>query len=470
MDKNIFLVGLNHRSASVDVREKFALTSVADFEKSLLAACPLREVMALSTCNRVEILVVADGAHCQGQDISEAVLRHWAETCHGPLEVLRTHTYKNQGLDAVTHLFCVAASLDSMIMGEPQILGQLKNSYRKAVETGTARVIINRLLHKSFSVAKRVRTETAIASSAVSISFAAVELAKKIFGELSGKTAMLVGAGEMAELAATHLLTSGIDKLYISNRTYARAQELARTMHGEAVFFEDMVEKLKGVDIVISSTGSPSAIIRAKDIREVLKKRRNRAMFFIDIAVPRDIDPDVNNLDNVYLYDIDDLKEVVEENMSARQGEAVKARAIVDLETEAFATWMKALALQPTITDLLGRAEDVAQRELAKTLKRLGPVDDETRQALEVLVNSVSRKLLHEPISFLKRRTREEGSADRFIDVTRRIFNLDSDPVNPDAHLDRRGASEDDPLECECCHEPEQNEAGEQPSRLPGQQ
>ncbi|MDP2847955.1 MAG: glutamyl-tRNA reductase [Humidesulfovibrio sp.] len=453
MDKNIFLVGLNHRSAGVDVREKFALTSVADFEKSLLGTCPLREVMALSTCNRVEILVVADGNRCQDQDISEAVLAHWAETCQGPLDVLRDHTYKHQSLDAVTHLFCVAASLDSMIMGEPQILGQLKNSYRKAVETGTARVIINRLLHKSFSVAKRVRTETAIASSAVSISYAAVELAKKIFGELTGKTAMLVGAGEMAELAATHLLASGIEKLYICNRTYGRAQELAKTMRGEAVFFEDMVERLSGVDIVISSTGSPTAIIRAKDIREVLKKRRNRAMFFIDIAVPRDIDPDVNSLDNVYLYDIDDLKEVVEENMSARKGEAVKARAIVDLETEAFATWMKSLALQPTITDLLRRAEDVAQRELAKTLKRLGAVDDETRQALEVLVNSVSRKLLHEPICFLKRRTREEGSSDRFIDVTRRIFNLDSDPVNPDAHLDRRGSEDDEPLDCECCRE-----------------
>jgi glutamyl-tRNA reductase len=183
MDKHIYLVGLNHRCAGVDVREKFALTSVADFEKSLLAACPVREVMALSTCNRVEILVVADTAVCGGVDIPEAVLAHWAATCQGAIDTLRGHTYRHQGLDAVTHLFCVAASLDSMVMGEPQILGQLKTSYRKAVETGTARVIINRLLHKSFSVAKRVRTETSIASSAVSISYAAVELAKKIFGE-----------------------------------------------------------------------------------------------------------------------------------------------------------------------------------------------------------------------------------------------------------------------------------------------
>lgn len=464
MDKHIFLVGLNHRTAGVDVREKFALTSVADFEKSLLAACPLREALALSTCNRVEILVVADASQRREVVIPEAVLGHWAATCGGPLDVLERHTYRHENLDAVSHLFRVAASLDSMVMGEPQILGQLKTSYRKAVETGTARVIINRLLHKSFSVAKRVRTETAIASSAVSISYAAVELAKKIFGELTGKSAMLVGAGEMAELAATHLLTSGIEKLFICNRTYARAQELAKTMKGEALFFEDMVERLKDVDIVISSTGSPTAIIRAKDIREVLKKRRNRAMFFIDIAVPRDIDPDVNALDNVYLYDIDDLKEVVEENMSARQGEAVKAQSIVEVEVEAFGTWMKSLALQPTITDLLGRADEVAGRELAKTLKRLGEVDEPTREALEVLVRSVSRKLLHEPICFLKRRTREEGTAERFIDMTRRIFNLDSDPVNQDAHLDRRIAGEEgddggdgngEQLDCECCRDDE---------------
>lgn len=454
MHKNILLIGLNHRSAGVDVREKYALTNVADFEKSLLSACPVSEVMALSTCNRVEILVVADSAKSADVDLAEAVRSHWAGTCSGALEPLREHTYVHRGMEAVTHLFCVAASLDSMVMGEPQILGQLKTSYRKAVETGSARVIINRLLHKSFSVAKRVRTETAIASSAVSISYAAVELAKKIFGELSGKTALLVGAGEMAELAATHLLASGIEKLYICNRTFARAQELAKTMHGEAIFFEDMVERLRDVDIVISSTGSPTAIIRARDIREVLKKRRNRAMFFIDIAVPRDIDPDVNGLDNVYLYDIDDLKEVVEENMSTRQGEAVKARAIVDVETGAFATWLKSLALQPTITDLLGRAEEVAGRELAKTIKRLGAVDDETRAALEVLVSSVSRKLLHEPICFLKRRTREEGSAERFIDMTRRIFNLDADPVNADAHLDRRSLDDGDgELDCECCRD-----------------
>jgi glutamyl-tRNA reductase len=211
------------------------------------------------------------------------------------------------------------------------------------VTKGAARVIVNRLLHKSFSVAKRVRTETAIASSAVSISFAAVELARKIFGDLAGKTAMLIGAGEMAELAATHLLTNGISRLLIANRTLARAKELAKTMRGEAVAFEDLFARLPEADIVISSTGSPTAIIHSRDMKAVLKARKHAAMFFIDIAVPRDIDPDVNSLDNVYLYDIDDLKEVVEGNLAQRREEAVKAQDIVVAETETFGRWLKSL-------------------------------------------------------------------------------------------------------------------------------
>lgn len=437
MKHKIILVGLNHRTAGVEVREKYALTNVQDFERRLLAACPVREAMVLSTCNRVEILAVAQPF--AGADLAERILGFWAEACSGNAEELDPHTYRHEDLSAVEHLFCVAASLDSMVMGEPQILGQLKESYRAAVDRGVARVIVNRLLHKAFSVAKRVRTETGVASSAVSISFAAVELAKKIFGQLSDKTAMLVGAGEMAELAAVHLQNAGIERLLIANRTFARAEELARTMRAEPVYFEELVPKLADVDIVISSTGSPTAIIRAKDIKAVLKKRKNRPMFFIDIAVPRDIDPDVNALDNVYLYDIDDLKEVVEENLAQRSEEAVKARAIVHAQTEAFERWLKALKLKPTIVGLMGRGDELALRELAKTLKRLGPVDEATRAALETLVLSVSRKLLHEPIDFLKRRTREEGSAERVIDIVRRIFNLDNDAPRPEAHLERKG-------------------------------
>jgi glutamyl-tRNA reductase len=439
MNGRIILIGLNHRTAGVDVREKFALTNVENFEAGLMAHCPLTECMALSTCNRVEIVAVTKQA--TERQALDAVIDYWAGICGGPPPLLVDNTYQYTDLDAVKHLFTVASSLDSMVMGEPQILGQLKDAYRSAVDKGAARTIVNRLLHKSFSVAKRVRTETAIASSAVSISFAAVELAKKIFGALSGTRAMLVGAGEMAELAATHLLQNGVQDIIIANRTLNRAKELAATMGGQPIQIERMYERLHEVDIVISSTGSPVAVIMAKDVKAILKKRKNKPMFFIDIAVPRDIDPDVNSLDNVYLYDIDDLKEVVEENMAQRQGEAVKARAVVEAETETFGNWLHSLALQPTIVDLVDRSEGIALRELAKTLKKIGPVDERTRKSLETLVLSVGRKAMHEPICFLKRRTQEEGSAEQFIDMARRMFNLDDEVVPPEAHMNRKGAT-----------------------------
>ncbi len=436
MNRKIILIGLNHRTASVDVRERFALTDIENFEKGLMAHCPVLECMSLSTCNRVEIIAVT--RRIPEREVIASLFQYWADVCKGPVELLVGNTYQYTDLDAVKHLFSVASSLDSMVVGEPQILGQLKDAYRKAVGAGTAKTIVNRLLHKSFSVAKRIRTETAIASSAVSISFAAVELAKKIFGNLKGTRAMLVGAGEMAELAATHLLQNGVQEIIIANRTLSRAKILANTLGGEPIQIENMPDRLHEVDIVISSTGSPVAVLMAKDVKSVLKKRKNKPMFFIDIAVPRDIDPDVNNLDNVYLYDIDDLTEVVEDNMTQRQEEANKARAVIKSETSTFSNWLNSLELQPTIVDLVDRSEDIALRELSKTLKKIGPVDNKTQKSLETLVLSVSRKTLHEPICFLKRRTQEEGSAERFIDLARRMFNLDDENVPETAHLDRK--------------------------------
>ena len=436
MNRKIILIGLNHRTAGVEIREKFALTDVEHFEKGLMAHCPIHECMALSTCNRVEIVAVTKNV--AEREAMDSLIQYWAGVCKGSPESLLKNTYQYSDLEAVEHLFTVACSLDSMVMGEPQILGQLKDAYRKAVDEGTARTIVNRLLHKSFSVAKRVRTETAIASSAVSISFAAVELAKKIFGNLDGTRAMLVGAGEMAELAATHLLQNGVQDIIIANRTLSRAKELAAAMHGEPIQIESMPDRLHEVDIVISSTGSPVAVIKASDVKSVLKRRKNKPMFFIDIAVPRDIDPDVNQLDNVYLYDIDDLKEVVEDNMAQRQEEAGKARAVVSAETATFSNWLNSLELQPTIVDLVDKGEEIALKELNKTLKKIGPVDEKTRNALETLVLSIGRKALHEPICFLKRRTQEEGSAERFIDLARRMFNLDDETVPDTAHLGRK--------------------------------
>ena len=439
MNKQIILIGLNHRTAGVEVREKFALTDVENFEQGLMAHCPVQECMALSTCNRVEIVAVAKKVPVA--EAMDAVVQYWAGACNGSAEQLMENIYQYSDLDAVKHIFTVASSLDSMVMGEPQILGQLKDAYRSAVDKGTAKTIVNRLLHKSFSVAKRIRTETAIASSAVSISYAAVELARKIFGDLKPTKAMLVGAGEMAELAATHLLRNGVQEIIIANRTLSRAKSLAANLGGEPIQIETMPDRLHEVDIVISSTGSPVSVIKAKDVKAVLRKRKNKPMFFIDIAVPRDIDPDVNTLDNVYLYDIDDLKEVVDENMAQRQEEASKARAVVDLETATFGNWLNSLNIQPTIVDLVGNSEEVAMRELAKTLKKIGPVDDKTRNALERLVLSIAHKSLHEPICFLKRRTQEEGSAERFIDLARRMFNLDDESVPENAHLDRKSVS-----------------------------
>lgn len=434
MNRTIFLVGLNHRTAGVEIREKYALTDLENFETSVLDNCPVCECVALSTCNRVEILCVGN------KDVDDAgsnILAHWAESCGGDISVLTENTYNLKNIEAVKHIFTVASSLDSMVMGEPQILGQLKDAFRSAVDLNSTSVILNRLLHKSFTVAKRVRTETAVASSAVSISFAAVELARKIFGDLNGKTAMLIGAGEMAELAAMHLLTNGAEKLIIANRTLSRAKELAKSMGGEPIEFEHFAEHLTDVDIVISSTGAPTAVIHKRDIQAVLKARKHRAMFFIDIAVPRDIDPDVNQLDNVYLYDIDDLKEVVEENMSQRQDEASKARLLVDEETNNFATWLKSLELQPTIVDMREKAEEMAKRELQRTLKRLGNVDDETKDALETLVLSVAGKMLHDPICFLRRRTTEEGTSELAIDTARKFFNLDPTTLPPRDHSNR---------------------------------
>ena len=443
MEQHIYLIGLNYRTAGVEVRERFALTDHCSQETWAIPLtsgndkATLDEALILSTCNRVEILAVGQG------DVPGLVLEDWAKAKGHDVSELKPYVYIHTGREAIRHLFTVASSLDSMVLGEPQILGQLKGAYRKATLAGTTKTIINRLLHKSFSVAKRVRTETGIAASAVSISYAAVELAKRIFGDMSQYTAMLIGAGEMAELAATHLIQAGIRSVKVANRTYARARELAEEFHGEAVPFEQIHDHLADVDIIISSTGSPEAIIRARDIKDVLKRRKYRPMFFIDIAVPRDIDPDVNNLDNVYLYDIDDLKEVVEENLAHRRSEAEKAQNIVEEEVNAFSFWLESLDLQPTIVDLLSHFETHAQEELHRTLRRLGPVDQETHEALEAMLHGLIRKLSHEPITFLKE-TRT-GTPARNVELIRRMFGLDEE--HPAGRCTRRvhhnGSQED---------------------------
>ncbi len=417
---DILLLGANHKTAPVGVREKLALRetdlpALEYFHK--LPAC--LEVVFLSTCNRVEAIVSTNDM----EKAREQIIETWQTHSGVDGTIFRESTYHYFGQEAVRHIFRVASSLDSMVVGEPQILGQLKDAYRNASEAGCSGHILNKLMHKAFSTAKKIRTETRIASQAVSISYAAVELAKKIFGDLGGKSALLIGAGEMAELAAQHLKTSGIEKLIVANRTLERALELARSLKGEAVSLEEIEDVLIDVDIVISSTGASGLVIRKEQVKRIMRPRYHRLLFFIDIAVPRDIDPEINNIDNVYLFDIDELREVVQENKAERQKEAVKAERIVESEVIKFKSWMKCLDIIPIIKRLQEKAETVRQRELRRTLKHLKGLDSMEIEAIEKLSLSLVNKILHDPIIFLKKEASEK-KRDEILAMACRMFAL----------------------------------------------
>ncbi|HSG27815.1 MAG TPA: glutamyl-tRNA reductase, partial [Candidatus Krumholzibacterium sp.] len=333
-----------------------------------------------------------------------------------PREKLDPHLYILTGEECVRHIFRVASSLDSMVVGEPQILGQVKEAFGCAAGIQATGNILNRLLHKAFSVAKRVRSETRIATSAVSISFAAVELARKIFGELEGKTVMLVGAGEMAELAARHLLGNGVEHIIIANRTYERAVTLAEDFGGSAVPFEELEQQMELADIVISSTGAPNIIIDKKMVQRLIKRRRNRPMFFIDIAVPRDIDPAANEVENVYAYDIDDLEGVVEANIKARSKEATKAEEIVSGEVRHFTDWMRSREAFPTIVSLREWAEEVRRSELDRTLKRIEGLSEADAKKIEAMTEAMLNKILHRPVTSMKRAA-HDGDEGRIVTI-----------------------------------------------------
>jgi glutamyl-tRNA reductase len=310
-----------------------------------------------------------------------------------------------------------------MVVGEPQILGQIKTAYGFAAEYKSSGIILNRFLHKAFSVAKRVRTETKIASSAVSVAFAAVELAKKIFGDLSDKTVMLIGAGEMCELAAKHFLNGGVRGVMVTNRTYERAVKLAEEFDGKAVNFDELFEQLHKADIILSSTGATHFIIGPKEIEEVIRRRRNKPMFFIDIAVPRDIDPKVNDVPNVYLYTVDDLNGIVQSNLEQRGKEAEKAEEIVSQEIGQFFKWLSSLDITPTIVALRSKFDEVRRAELDKTLANWKDLPPDGQKRLEALTNAIMNKLLHSPTSLLKK-AGQGGRSDLYVDALRSLFDL----------------------------------------------
>ena len=411
------LVGLSHKTAPVEVRERLAFENgdMNDALRSLVSRDGISEAMILSTCNRVEVLVEAS---------DEAPARDFLSAYHRvPSESIVKHLYTLRNNDVVRHVFRVASSLDSMIVGEPQILGQIKEAYRFAHDAGTVGVHIGSVMDRAFVVAKKVRTETGIARSAVSVSYAAVELARKIFGNLQGKSVMIIGASKMGELSAKHLKRAGVSMVAVTNRTFERAVEMAQAFDGAAIPFEHLSDHIDRADIVISSTGAPHFVITKPEAERIIRQRKNKPIFFIDIAVPRDIDPAVNQIDNVFLYDIDDLQQVVDENIKERMSEAVRAEALVDDEVRAFRSKLRTREIVPTIVELRGTLEKLRRDEIERNRKHLGTMNPEQQEALERITQSMINKILHHPITQLKDRAHEPDGPD-YVKFVRKIFNV----------------------------------------------
>ena len=418
---DIVLLGINHKTAPAELRECIALSKeeTGTVVQKLHRKPHIKEVVLFSTCNRVELLFVTDD---KSQTISNTK-NFIAEFNKIPQEDFEGALYIHAGDEAVRHVFRVASSLDSMVVGEPQILGQIKDAYRMATEVKAAGVILNRLFHRAFFVAKRIRTETGIGDRAVSISYAAVELGRKIFGTLEGKSILLVGAGEMAELAVDHLIHNKAGDIYVANRTFESGVALAKKFNGQAIRFEEIAECLKFIDIVISSTGSPDFVVTRDQIKGVIRIRRNRPIFFIDIAVPRDIDPAVNRLANCYVYDIDDLQGIIEENIEDRHQEAIKGERIVDEAVISFREWHSSLEVVPTIISLRKKMESIAQAEIKKTLQS-NKISGSSAEAIHKMTNSLLNKILHDPTVFLKNDGMLEDKS-LYIDTVRKLFKLD---------------------------------------------
>ncbi len=419
----LFIAGLNHNTADVEVREKLAFEGPR-LEEGLLKLNGLpefEEVVVLSTCNRVELYANAKDT----EKAPEAALKAFISDFHGiQAGLLEGALYFHEGRTAVKHAFRVASSLDSMVVGEPQILGQLKDAFEFALKNKTTGVLLNKLMKKAISVAKRVRTETRIAENAVSIGFAAVELAKKIFADMDRKSVMLLGAGEMAELAAKHLLSTGIRELFIANRTYERGCALAHEMGGRSVRFEEFLHEMEHTDIVICSTGAPDYVVTKAQMQVVMKERKQKPVFIIDISVPRNIDPAINDLDNVYLYDVDDLQGVVDGNILGREKEAEKAEAIIEDEVETFQRWQSSLEAVPAIVALRDRAEAIRKEEFLKLINRLPGLGEAEKRAVEHMAAAIVNKLIHPPTMAIK-----EDSEDRdtLIATIKRLYGINGE-------------------------------------------
>jgi glutamyl-tRNA reductase len=417
----LFAAGLSHKNAPVALREQLALDSdkLSEVLRDVVATGVVREAVLLSTCNRVEVYGVAEAAGTARTAVFGALCRQRGIAAASVEALLYTH----EDEDAIRHAFRVASSLDSMMIGEPQILGQVKDAFALAQSCETVGPALHTLFTQAFGVAKRVRSETEIARHAVSVSFAAVELAKKIFAGLSRRAVLLVGAGKMGELAAKHLVEQGAFPIYVVNRTWTRAQEMARALSGTAMPFDELATALAAVDIVVTSTGAPTPIVSRDLVARVMDGRGARPLFFIDIAVPRDVERGVDSLEDVYCYDIDDLKQVVDSNIRERLREAQRAEALVEREVAKFKARLGDVEVIPTIVSLRERLEEISRGEVKKTLARLPDATPETRAAVEALAASIVNKVLHAPITKLRESSRA-GSHRSWLEVVHELFGL----------------------------------------------
>ncbi len=426
---HIVVVGLNHKTAPVEIREKVALGAddMAPVLAELKASPGVVEAALLSTCNRCEAYVAAPEYH----PAVDSVLGLFARRGGILPDELRPHLYVHRNLDAVRHLFRVACGLDSMVLGETQVLGQVKEAYLSAADSQAAGKLVHGLFSQALAVGKRAHTETEISRNAVSVSYAAVELAKKVFESLEGKRVLIIGAGKMSELTARHLLASGVGQTIVANRTLEKARQMAAQYRGLGVAMEEVGRWLAQVDVVISSTGAPGLVLDREMVAEAMAKRRHRPIFLFDIAVPRDIDPAAGKLEGVFLYDIDDLENAVQANLRERQREAKKVERLIDEETRKFDTWLRSLGVVPLIKSLRRKADSICQAELQRAFHRLPELDERQRDVIEAMAVSVVNKMLNDPTLRLKEFANGENG-DVYVDAVAQLFNL-----NPEAEEGR---------------------------------
>ncbi|MBA4370846.1 MAG: glutamyl-tRNA reductase [Coriobacteriaceae bacterium] len=417
------LVGLSHKTAPIEIREKLTFPAHRQEEAlSVLTSGPeVAEAVILSTCNRTEIYAVTSGEDGAGA-IIDFLCDYHALDRHDLVRYL----YMSEGEVVVRHLFRVVASLDSMVVGEAQILGQVKEAYDHSFSSGGCSRVFNKLFRQSFEVGKRVRTETEIGESAVSISYAAVELAKKVFDSLEARTILVLGAGKMSELTAKHLVSQGVKTVLVANRTHERAVELAERFHGEAIRFDDLYARMRDADIVISSTAATHHVITKERVAEVMRTRHGRPLFLIDIAVPRDVEPAVNDLSGVFVYDIDDLSGVVESNLEERMREAEKAEGLIEEEIAGFEAWLESMEVVPTVAAIRAKAEQVRAGELEKALKRLGGLSEKELATIDALTSAIVNKMLHAPTSRLKELAGEKDGY-VYVETARHLYELDDE-------------------------------------------